>query len=73
VRKCTFYVITTGFTHVQSEMLRDLTEEYSDVIIASFAGHSHTSWFTALRDRATAPSRCRLSTSLEGAVPITVH
>jgi len=34
-------------------MLRDITEDYSDVIIASFAGHSHTSWFTAIRDRAT--------------------
>eukprot|EP00658_Telonema_sp_P-2_P025057 TRINITY_DN20090_c0_g1_i12.p1 TRINITY_DN20090_c0_g1~~TRINITY_DN20090_c0_g1_i12.p1 ORF type:complete len:632 (+),score=132.60 TRINITY_DN20090_c0_g1_i12:135-2030(+) len=33
--------------------MRNVTDEFSDVIVASFAGHAHTSWVTVLNDQAT--------------------
>lgn len=34
-------------------MFRGIIEKYSETIVASFVGHSHTTWFTALRDQRT--------------------
>jgi len=49
LRHCPISDFDYGF----DEMMRNVTESYSDVIVASFAGHSHTSWYTVQRDAAT--------------------
>jgi len=36
-----------------SDMIRNATESYNDIIIATLVGHVHVAWLTALRDRAT--------------------
>jgi len=49
IRHCPISDFDLGF----SDLIRDITENFNDIIVASFSGHSHTSWFTVQRDRAT--------------------
>lgn len=43
----------SDFDFGYDELMANLTSNFSDVIVASFAGHAHTSWFTVLRDPST--------------------
>ena len=40
----------SDFSFQFGEMMKNITIDFSDVIVASFAGHSHTSWLTVMRD-----------------------
>ena len=49
LRHCPVSDFSEGF----DRLMMNITDEFSDIIVASFAGHAHTSWLTVLRDQAT--------------------
>eukprot|EP00656_Telonema_subtile_P053693 TRINITY_DN7837_c0_g1_i1.p1 TRINITY_DN7837_c0_g1~~TRINITY_DN7837_c0_g1_i1.p1 ORF type:complete len:432 (+),score=82.10 TRINITY_DN7837_c0_g1_i1:235-1530(+) len=42
-----------GFSDEFGPLIMNITDAYQDVIVASLAGHSHTTWLSVLMDRAT--------------------